>query len=54
MNPEPIALEAIALPLSYFIMTEDVLDKWARNLLGYKIPHTFIGFRWWLLTISVR
>lgn len=34
--------------------TEDVLDMWARNLLGYKIPHTFIDFPWWVLAIIVR
>jgi hypothetical protein len=31
-----------------------VLDKSARNLLGYKIRHTFISFPWWVLTISTR
>lgn len=36
------------------VSTEDVLDKWARHLLGHTIPHTFVGFPWWVLTISVR
>lgn len=29
-----------------------MLDKWARTLLRYTIPHTFVGFPWWVLTIS--
>lgn len=47
LNLEPIASDAIALPLSYIRLTEDVLDKWARNLLGYMIPHTLVSFRWY-------
>ena len=31
------------------VLTEDVLDKRARYLLGYTIPHTFISFRWYYL-----
>jgi hypothetical protein len=38
-------------PWKGYNLTEDVLDKWARNLLGYKIPHTFVDFPWWVLAI---
>jgi hypothetical protein len=36
----------------YVNLTEDVLDKWARNLLSYTIPHTLVGFRWYYLPSS--
>jgi hypothetical protein len=54
-NPEIIAYEAIAFSIwLYFNLTKDVLDKWARILLRHMIPHTFVGFPWWVLTIYVR
>ena len=41
IEPSPIPLKGIALPLSYLRTYEDVLLQLHHTLLGYSIQHTY-------------